>query len=70
MFTVRLFASVAAAGPLMGEMRVWIDKEHAHATTVHFNEAIDGVEIEISFDKEHDAAACAEHFDGLLLVIG
>jgi hypothetical protein len=70
MFTVRLCASVAAAGALMGAMRVWIDKQRAHATAVHFNDATDGVEIEISFDKEHDAAACAEHFEGLLLVTG
>jgi hypothetical protein len=70
MFTVRLCVPLTAAGPLLGDMRAWLDRERALAAAVHFHEAPAGVEIEISFDEEHHAQACAEYFHGLLLVTG
>jgi hypothetical protein len=68
MFTVRLCVPVPAAGPLMADMRVWLDKWRAVPAAFHCREAPVGVAIEIGFDKEDDAEACAEHFHGLMLV--
>jgi hypothetical protein len=68
MFSVRLCVLMSAAGPLMGDMRVWLDKQRTVPAAFHCRDASAGVEIEISFDKEEDAEACAEHFHGLVLV--
>ena len=68
MFTVRLCVPMSAAGPLMGNMRVWLDKQRAVPAAFHCREASAGVEIEISFDKADDAEACAAHFHGPVLV--
>lgn len=68
MFTVRLCVPVPAAGSLMGDMRVWLDRWRAVPAAFHCHEASGGVAIEIGFAKESDAEACAEQFHGLMLV--
>jgi hypothetical protein len=68
MFTVRFCVPMLAVGPLMGEMRVWLDRRHMVPAAFHCRQAAVGVQIDISFDKEDDAEACGEKFQGLILV--
>jgi hypothetical protein len=70
MFTVTFRVPVADVGPLMGEMRVWLDRRSLVPASFHCRDRSNGVEIEISFDKQADATACAIEFEGLPLAVG
>ncbi len=64
-FKVTSRAPVAEAGRLMGDMRMWLDKRRVVPVAFHCNDRNNGVEIEISFDKQDDATAFAEEFSGV-----
>jgi hypothetical protein len=68
MFTVRFRQPVAAAGPLMADMRVWLDKRGVVPEAFHCRDARDGVEIEIGFGKENDARDCEDLFEAASFV--
>jgi hypothetical protein len=70
MFTVKFRRSVAATGPLMADMRLWLDKGRVVPEAFHCRPAPHGVEIEITFGTEDDARRCEEHFEGLSLIDG
>jgi hypothetical protein len=69
MFSVRVRLPLAELGPLMGDMRVWLDKRAVVPAAFHCHDAPGGMEIEISFDKESDARDCGEQFGDVPLVV-
>ena len=62
-FRVTSSAPVAEAGRLMADMRMWLDKRRVIPVAFHCHDRKNGVEIEISFDKQDDAAAFAQQFE-------
>jgi hypothetical protein len=70
MFTVRFRLPLAEVGPLMGDLRVWLDRRAVVPAGFHCNDVPGGVQIEISFRQEGDARQCEEQFEEASLVDG
>ena len=67
MFMVKFSLPLAEVGPLMGAMRVWLDKRRIVPTAFHCRDTGGRVEVEVGFERRDDATACAAEFEGVSL---